>query len=209
MLLGLSFWSDRPSCTIYESRTGKENQDVVLICEITFANPSDGLEFFWSLNGTELNQTFIDELSHQDGMKSKIIIPAYDEQLFGTWTCSARNTVGQTDPNCTLFVDAPIGMIFFCSVFCFIYEFIIIHNAHTHRHTDLHQWAVQLIHFSGVLCIFVVKHNLFISKSTFSYMNYIHITYIFVIMMQEAFSISIIQNENSLILHYYISSSCS
>nr|XP_027199908.1 hemicentin-1-like isoform X1 [Dermatophagoides pteronyssinus] len=99
----------RPSCTIYESRTGKENQDVVLICEITFANPSDGLEFFWSLNGTELNQTFIDELSHQDGMKSKIIIPAYDEQLFGTWTCSARNTVGQTDPNCTLFVDAPIA----------------------------------------------------------------------------------------------------
>nr|XP_046910344.1 hemicentin-1-like isoform X1 [Dermatophagoides farinae] len=99
----------RPSCTIYESRTGKENQDVVLICEITFANPSNGLEFFWSLNGTELNQTFIDELSHQDGMKSKIIIPAYEEQLFGTWTCSARNTVGQTDPNCTLFVDAPIA----------------------------------------------------------------------------------------------------
>lgn len=133
------FWSDRPSCTIYESRTGKENQDVVLICEITFANPSNGLEFFWSLNGTELNQTFIDELSHQDGMKSKIIIPAYEEQLFGTWTCSARNTVGQTDPNCTLFVDAPIGM----KVFLFnslIHSLLFITHTHLRMGNLLHSF---------------------------------------------------------------------
>lgn len=139
MIIIVFFRSDRPSCTIYESRTGKENQDVVLICEITFANPSNGLEFFWSLNGTELNQTFIDELSHQDGMKSKIIIPAYEEQLFGTWTCSARNTVGQTDPNCTLFVDAPIGM----KVFLFnslIHSLLFITHTHLRMGNLLHSF---------------------------------------------------------------------
>lgn len=100
---------DRPSCSIYESRTGKDNQDVVLICEVTFANPNTGLEFNWSLNGTQLNASYVEQISQQDGLKSKIII-ASTQDLFGTWTCSVRNTVGQTDPNCTLFVDVPMGM---------------------------------------------------------------------------------------------------
>ena len=82
---------------------------MVLICEVTSANPNTGLEYLWSLNGTGLNETFVKEISIQEGLKSKIIIPVYDHELFGTWTCSVRNTVGQTDPNCTLFVDAPLG----------------------------------------------------------------------------------------------------
>ncbi|KAI2799611.1 hypothetical protein BLOT_011517, partial [Blomia tropicalis] len=98
----------RPSCTIYESRTGKDNQDVLLICETTSANPNTGLEFSWSLNGTTLNNSYVQQISTQEGIKSKIIIPAFTEHLFGTWTCSIQNTVGQTDPNCTLFVDAPL-----------------------------------------------------------------------------------------------------
>ena len=81
----------------------------MLICEVTFANPNTGLEFSWSLNGTSLNETHIREISRVEGLKSKIIIPAGDEEMFGTWTCSVRNNVGQTDPNCTLFVDAPLG----------------------------------------------------------------------------------------------------
>lgn len=82
---------------------------MVLICEAAFANPNTGLEFTWSLNGTSLNETYLSDISQQDGPKSKIIIVAGNEELFGTWTCSIRNTVGQTDPNCTLFVDAPLG----------------------------------------------------------------------------------------------------
>lgn len=100
--------TDAPSCTIYETRTGKDNQDVLLICEVTLSNPKTDLEFNWSLNGTYLNRSYIEEISTQDGFKSKIVIPTLDDSLFGTWTCSVRNSVGQTDPNCTLFVDAPI-----------------------------------------------------------------------------------------------------
>lgn len=104
--------TDRPSCTIYESRTGKENQDVALICEVPNANPNTGLQFSWSLNGTALNETYVEEIASQEGLRSRIVIPAGDEELFGTWTCSVRNTVGQTDPNCTLFVDAPLSKFF-------------------------------------------------------------------------------------------------
>ena len=84
---------------------------MVLVCEVTFANPETGLEFAWSLNGTSLNETYVQQISKQEGRISKIIIPAGEEELFGTWTCSVQNNVGRTDPNCTLFVDAPLGSL--------------------------------------------------------------------------------------------------
>ncbi len=101
---------------------------MALICEVPIANPNSGLVFSWSLNGTALNDSYVREIAVQEGVRSRIVIPALssfggDEgdgggdngdgngphHLFGTWTCSVRNTVGQSDPNCTLFVDAPLG----------------------------------------------------------------------------------------------------
>lgn len=81
---------------------------MLLICEVTSANPDSGFEYHWTFNGTSLNQTFLGEISTEEGYMSKIVIPTTDDSLFGTWTCSVRNTVGQTEPNCTLFVDAPL-----------------------------------------------------------------------------------------------------
>lgn len=103
------FMTDAPSCTIYESRTGKDEQDIVLICDVTSANPTDDLVFTWSLNNETLNGTLYESIVQQDGVKSKIIIPTINDKLFGTWTCSVRNSIGETVPNCTLFVTAPIG----------------------------------------------------------------------------------------------------
>lgn len=85
---------------------------MALICEVPNANPNTGLQFSWSLNGTALNDSYVEEIANQEGLRSRIVIPAGDEELFGTWTCSVRNTVGQTDPNCTLFVDAPLSKFF-------------------------------------------------------------------------------------------------
>ena len=116
-----------PTCTIYESRSptvsvsGVNSKNVALVCEASHANPMSHLEFVWSLNGTHLNDSYIQQIATIEDNKSRIIIPASIEELFGTWTCSIRNTVGTSDPNCTLFVDAPLCKFFlhfslhFCS----------------------------------------------------------------------------------------------
>lgn len=81
-----------------------------MICEATSANPNNNLEFTWSFNGTELNETLSREISQQEGTKSRIVISTVDDSLYGVWSCSVRNTVGQSNPNCTMLVDAPLGM---------------------------------------------------------------------------------------------------
>lgn len=78
---------------------------------MTFANPSTDLEFSWSFNGTELNETFVKQITYQqsDRMKSQLILPINQANLFGHWTCSVSNTIGRSDPNCTIYVETPIG----------------------------------------------------------------------------------------------------
>ncbi|CAG2100240.1 unnamed protein product [Medioppia subpectinata] len=96
-----------PTCTLYESRTD-DDQEIELICAVTAANPNNELTFNWFFNNTSLNETLIERIVKYEGMKSKITIPINDETLFGSWTCAVANSIGQTDPNCTLYVSPPI-----------------------------------------------------------------------------------------------------
>ncbi|CAG2160554.1 unnamed protein product [Oppiella nova] len=95
-----------PTCTLYESRT--DDQEIELICAVTAANPNNELTFNWFFNNTLLNETISDRMVRHEGMKSKIVIPITGETLFGSWTCAVTNSIGQTDPNCTLYVSPPI-----------------------------------------------------------------------------------------------------
>lgn len=80
------------------------------MCEAVVANPDTDLVFTWSLENETLNETTYAAVVTQDGLNSKITIPATDDKLFGSWTCSVRNSVGESVPDCSLFVAAPIGI---------------------------------------------------------------------------------------------------
>lgn len=128
--------TDAPTCSMFETRSG---DDVVLVCEVaanpvhdlvfewsmvepqeTHLASSSSASWHNDTNATSSalsssSSTHLSNISESivirsEGQRSTLMIPMSESRLLGRkWSCFARNSIGATNPNCTLFVEYPIG----------------------------------------------------------------------------------------------------
>ncbi|RWS31460.1 hemicentin-1-like isoform X1 [Leptotrombidium deliense] len=97
----------KPVCSIFESKSMDEDAESFwLICE-SDANPNSDLQFTWHFG----NDTYDGNNStniYTEGNRSKVRISTTSKDQFGEWICSITNSVGTSDPNCTLIASAAL-----------------------------------------------------------------------------------------------------